>query len=111
MAGFIGAAAAMRLLLGFGLEVVEQRVLALTKRLIDGLQRMGCVVQSPLEPEARSGIVNFKAVNPVAAVSELRESRMIVSARVGGVRVSPHFYNTEEEVDRLLEALRGLGCL
>jgi len=38
-------------------------------------------------------------------VKKLQEKGIVVSARMNGVRVSPHFYNTEEELERLIEEL------
>ena len=98
--GFIGAHAAVNLILRRSVEAIEERVLALTGYLIEKLREIGAVVQSPLEPESRSGIVNFKVGDPEALVKRLQAKGFIVSARAGGIRVSPHYYNLEEEVDR-----------
>jgi len=106
MASFLGAAEAIRLLMGVGMERVEGRVLSLTDRLIEGLMELGLKLQTPVERELRSGIVNFLIRNPEGWVRRLRERGIIVSARARGVRVSPHFYNTEEEIDLLLDELR-----
>jgi selenocysteine lyase/cysteine desulfurase len=43
--------------------------------------------------------------DPPAAVKHLAEHGIIVDHRPGHVRVSPHFYNTEEEIDRFLEVM------
>jgi cysteine desulfurase/selenocysteine lyase len=56
-------------------------------------------------PAFRGGIVSFADANPEATVAQLAARGIHVSARRGFVRVSPHFYNTEEDVDRLLRAL------
>jgi selenocysteine lyase/cysteine desulfurase len=98
-----GAAAALHLLLDVGIENVENRVLALTNRLIDNLAEKGVKLQTPLERECRSGIVNFLIDNAQQRTDKLVEKSIIVSARSHGIRVSPHFYNTEEEIDRLAE--------
>jgi selenocysteine lyase/cysteine desulfurase len=41
-------------------------------------------------------------------VRKLEEKKIVVSARGGGIRVSPHFYNNEEDIDTLIRALRAL---
>jgi selenocysteine lyase/cysteine desulfurase len=47
--------------------------------------------------------------DPAGAVAHLAERGIIVDHRPGHVRVSPHFYNTEQELDRCVEALAGYG--
>ena len=105
VASFVGAAAAIKLLLRVGITNVERRILTLTDHLISGLKELGLRLQTPEEKECRSGIVNFIVPNPERKMKELREKGVIVSARAMGIRVSPHFYNTEEEIDRLLAEL------
>jgi cysteine desulfurase/selenocysteine lyase len=101
----VGAAAALSLLLKTGLDSVEKRIIALTGFLIEGLKKQGFKLQTVEEPPHRSGIVNFKTDKPAATVEELSKEGIIVSARMNGVRVSPHFYNTEEELEKLLSKL------
>ena len=98
-----GAAAALKLLLNTGIENVEKHVLGLTDHLIGRLNEKGLRIQTPLDPQCRSGIVNFLIENPQERTNELAKKGIIVSARSHGIRVSPHFYNTEEEIDRLVE--------
>ena len=45
--------------------------------------------------------------DPHAAVAHLERAGIVVDARPGHVRVSPHVYNTEDEVDQVVEELRG----
>jgi len=103
---FAGAAAALRLLLNFGMANVEKRILGLTDRLIEAVKDRGYKLQTPEEPECRSGIVNFLVDNAEEMVKKLRTKKIIVSARAHGIRVSPHFYNTKEEIDRLVHELK-----
>jgi len=56
--------------------------------------------------ETRSAIVLVRHPEPGAAVAALAERGIIVDSRPGVVRVSPHFYNTVEAVDELVEGLR-----
>ena len=98
-----GAVAALKLLLNTGIDNIEKRVLKLTDHLIDKLSEKGLKFQTPLEPECRSGIVNFLIDNAQERTSKLAEKGIVVSARSHGIRVSPHFYNTEEEIDKLVE--------
>jgi len=102
----IGATAAVHLLLDVGISNIEKRVLALTSRLIEAVKERGLKLQTPEESECRSGIVNFLIDKPERRVKELRKKGIIVSARANGIRVSPHFYNTEEEIDSLVRELK-----
>ncbi|MCS7385276.1 MAG: aminotransferase class V-fold PLP-dependent enzyme [archaeon GB-1867-005] len=106
---YAGAQAAIELILEVGIENIEKRILQLTKHLIDRLMEAGYEVQSPLEDEYRSGIVNFKVENGYEVQKKLAESKIITSFRGGGIRVSPHFYNTRNEIDMLLEKVNEIS--
>jgi len=102
----VGAAAALNLLLDAKISKIEKRVLNLTSRLIEAVKDRGCRLQTPEEPsECRSGVVNFLIDKPDERVQRLEKKGIIVSARAHGIRVSPHFYNTEEEIDKLIDEL------
>ncbi|MEA3403586.1 MAG: aminotransferase class V-fold PLP-dependent enzyme [Armatimonadota bacterium] len=106
MLGIVALDCSVGLLLEVGLEV-ERRVLMLTERLIDGLQRLGCEMASPLAPQQRSGIVCARApgISPDDVVEHLADARIYAASRAGAVRLSPHFYNTEDEIDRTLQVI------
>ncbi len=103
-----GAGAATRMLLEYGPRNVERNILRITDYLIDRLRQAGFTLQTPLDKSARSGIVNFKLRNPVKVGRELRKRGVFVAPRMGGLRVSPHYYNTEDEVDFLLREVKKL---
>jgi selenocysteine lyase/cysteine desulfurase len=102
---FVGAREALKILLDFGIENVEKRVLKLTGYLIEAVKNLGLTLQTPEDQPHRSGIVNFKIKKPQEVVEKLSRNGIIVSARAHGIRVSPHFYNTEEEIDKLIEEI------
>ena len=107
--GFAGMGEAIALLQSFGRENVWQRILALVDRLVDGLQRDTRVqLRSCLDEESRSGIVNVACQDPDSASQRLLEHGVVVSVRGGGLRISPHFYNTEKEIDKLISELKHL---
>jgi len=103
---FVGAAEAMKMLLDFGIENIERQVLELTNYLIERVKALGLRLQTPEEPQHRSGIVNFKIEKPKEVVERLRRKGIVVSARANGIRVSPHFYNTKTEIDTLIDEIR-----
>ena len=103
---FIGATEAMKMLLGVGTERIKTRIMKLTDRVVDSAKDLGLKLQTPEEKSSRSGIVNFKTSKPLKLVKRLRKQEIVVSARAQGIRVSPHYYNTEEEIDTLMEEVK-----
>src|SRR6266550_2121975 len=106
--GILGMGAAINLLLRAGLPAVEDAVLRLADRLRDELPRRGYeLVFKPTRPSERSGIVSFRhpRMVPAEVQTRLREAGVIVSLRSDFLRASPHYYNSDEDLDRLLEAL------
>ena len=106
--GILGMGAAVNLLLRAGTAAVEDGVLRLADRLRDELPRRGYeLVQKPTLPSERSGIVSFRHPRMVPAElhARLREAGVIISLRSDFLRASPHYYNSDEDLDRLLEAL------
>jgi cysteine desulfurase/selenocysteine lyase len=106
--GILGMGAAVNLLLRAGPPAVEDGVLRLADRLRDELPRRGyeLVLKSTL-PSERSGIVSFRHPRMVPAElhTRLREAGVILSLRSDFLRASPHYYNSDEDLNRLLEAL------
>jgi cysteine desulfurase/selenocysteine lyase len=110
VAGLLGMEAAIDLVLSIGQARIEERIMTLTDALIAGLQERDCTICTPIARRSeRSGIICFRhpALEAAALAEHLQEAGVIVSPRGDVIRVSPHFYNTEAELDRLLEALPG----
>jgi selenocysteine lyase/cysteine desulfurase len=107
--GIHALGASLNLLLQAGVPAIRDRLLALTDYLCERLGQLGWEVYSSRRPEDKSGIVSVLA--PVADlrafVRHCRTQGVVVKPRAGRLRVSPHAYNTEEEVDRLMDLLRG----
>jgi isopenicillin-N epimerase len=97
-----------------GRSVIEARVRALVQRLADGLRKIdGVSLWTSMDPLRSAGILVAKpaALEPRKLVSELYTQDKIVCAAAGGttrpgVRFSPHFYNTIDEIDRTVAAVR-----
>lgn len=106
---FLGAGVSLKMLLDVGINIIEDRILDLTDELTRGLNNLGLDVISPHERSYRGGIVNFNVANAAEISERLLKKRILVSARsqegTGGIRVSPHFYNTEKEIGELLKAV------
>ncbi len=105
---YVGAVAALQMILGVGIREIEMRVMNLTDYLIKTLKDKGLKLQTPEDKNCRSGIVNFQIDDAGKIVAQLYERNIIVSARANGIRVSPHFYNTIDEIANLIENLCAL---
>ena len=98
-----------------GVENIEARNLGLAEGLKAQLRKIpGVSVLSPEDPELSAGLVSFAVAGwePRAVVENLWNHHRIVVRQVphpAAVRASLHFFNTEEEVGQLAEAVRGLG--
>jgi selenocysteine lyase/cysteine desulfurase len=104
----LGMGAAINLLLRAGVIGVEREVLRLSDRLRDELPRLGYELVLKLSrPAERSGIVSFRHPRMVPAElhARLRDAGVIISLRGDFLRASPHYYNNDADIDRLLEAL------
>ena len=111
--GIYGMRAAIEMLLAVGIDNVASRLLAHKAQLIKALEPLGFETVSPRDGSAASGITTFR--HPRASLANLfqtlTENNVIVSMRhdrhnVEHLRFSPHFYNTEAEIDRAVQIIR-----
>jgi len=84
-------------------DEVERRVRELSGHAIDVAEDYGLEVITP--KDRRAGIVVVKVDQPRKVAEELLARRIVVSPRGEGIRISTHFYNTEDEVDKALVAI------
>src|SRR5262249_1396192 len=105
--------AAVDLLLEVGPATVEERVLGLAGHLAAGLaeRRLDLVQPWPRGPREASGIVSFRrpGSSPHEVLRELNAARVVGRVHADFVRLAPHFYNTHEEVERVLDVLAPVG--
>jgi cysteine desulfurase/selenocysteine lyase len=92
-------------MLEIGPDVIEQRVLSLAADARARLRKLGAEC-----PDTGSQIAcaKFPNLDPSPLARELKTRRIVVAARHGFLRVSPHFYNNESDLDRLEEELGAL---
>ena len=108
MLGMYGVRASLEMIQEAGIEHVAERVLMLAGVAIGDLQERGFTLSASTAPEHRSGIVIPEVADPVAACAKLEAAGIICIPRGKGVRIAPHFYNTEEEVLRVGKVLSAL---
>ena len=112
--GAVGLAASLALVNEIGAAGVERQVLALAGLVRGELEAAGVRIVSRPEPETWSGITTFTVsgdpVEDEALLQRLLEQGIYASrrytSRVGGIRVSTHYYNDEDDVERLVAAVR-----
>ena len=109
--GICGLGQAIELFLSVGPEKIEQHLLSLNEYLTRNVEDRGYRVISSGKREERSAIVVFEGEGCSADETCLRlgSSGIIVSSRLGRLRVAPHFYNSREDIERLVEALPRIG--
>jgi selenocysteine lyase/cysteine desulfurase len=89
-----------------GVAAIEAHVSALNTRLIEGLQELGASVVTPSDLAGRGPLVCVRSSDVERLVGELASERIVVSSRDENLRIAAHLYNVEEDVDRVVEALR-----
>ena len=104
--GIKGLRASTDLLLEAGIAGIEQHLLELGERLINGLRESGYDYLGANEREKRSGIYSFRTVREKELVAFLHQARVHCSLREDVVRFAPHFYNTDDEIDQVIGLAR-----
>ncbi|HEX8919686.1 MAG TPA: aminotransferase class V-fold PLP-dependent enzyme [Chloroflexota bacterium] len=84
---------------------IFHRIQRLTQRIVDKARAAGHEIVSPAESTQRAGIVMLRVERPQETVAALSDLGYTVDYRPGLIRVSPHFYNTEADVDGFMNAL------
>jgi kynureninase len=92
-----------------GIGPIREKNRALTQRLIDLADQQGLRVASPRDPERRGSMVVLDVPDGAGVVAELGRREILVDYRPdAGIRVSPHFYTTEDELEHAMTTLREL---
>ncbi len=105
--GIYAMGAVLELLRSLGAEAIEERVLELAARTRNVLRERGGILRYDQHPYYDSPIVSaqFPGVDMSVLAVELRRRQIAVAARKGNLRVSPHFFNNEDDLGKLDEAL------
>jgi len=101
-----GLCASLALFHELGLPAIAARVAALAGEIVGWAEsRRDVKLVTPADPSRRAGIVSLITPDPVASSARLRGSGVAHSLREGAIRLSPHVYNTSEEIRRALALL------
>jgi kynureninase len=92
-----------------GVRAIREKSLRQTQRLMDLADESGIAVNTCRTPDRRGGVVTLDAPNGREVAKELERREVLVDYRPGaGIRVAPHFYTTDEELDRTIAEMRSL---
>ena len=97
--------AGMELMEEIGLAETREHVLGLHSRLLEGLDGLGARVVTPRRPERRGALLCVASTDAAALVEALERDGIVTSSRDGNLRISPHAYNSAEDVDVVVETL------
>ena len=105
--GCDGLRTSIDLLLEVGIERLSEQVHTLGERLLEGAQAKGYTACAVRDRSCGSGIVSLRkdGVDAAELARRLLDEKIVVIPRFGNLRVSPHFYNTVDEIDRLITLL------
>lgn len=106
VANIYAALAGVGLIQSWGVERIERHIRELTRAIKDGVLAEGFELATPVEDEAHGALLAVKVGDELAIVDALAQDDIVTSSRDGNVRISPHFYNNLEDIERLLESLR-----
>jgi selenocysteine lyase/cysteine desulfurase len=98
--------AGMELMMEIGIAETREHVLGLAERLIAGVDELGGVVATPREPERHGALICVRSTDTHALVAALAQDGIVTSDRDGNLRISPHAYNTDDDIDAVLGSLR-----
>jgi selenocysteine lyase/cysteine desulfurase len=107
LGAFLAFGASIELLLSLGVDAIAARILEYTTVACKRLEALGARIISAREGERASGIVSFElpGVDPVATRKACIEAGVVLSCRSGRLRISPHAYNNDDDLDRLIDIL------
>jgi cysteine desulfurase/selenocysteine lyase len=103
---FAVANASTRILLDLGVDAVAAHIATLGDRIVHWAQgRPDVRLVTPADPAHRAGVISFASASLPAMASRLSAAHVTHTVREGAIRLSPHCYNTAEEIERVIEIL------
>jgi len=102
---FVGMTTSLDLLLEIGVRDIAEVTRAAHEPVIKWADERGVRISSPREERHRSAIVCVAPPKAVEAYHAVKRAHVVCSLREGSIRLSPHCYNTVEEMERVVEIL------
>ncbi len=107
LAGIVGLGASLERLINFGTDRIAEQIQLVGDAVCERLKSAGGEIASCRDGDRRSGIVAFTWPDrdPQEIKKHCLARGVVLNCRAGRVRVSPHAYNDERDIDRLIDAL------
>ncbi|MBI3724901.1 aminotransferase class V-fold PLP-dependent enzyme [bacterium] len=105
--GLYSARSGYEIIRKIGVEKIRAKSKQQIARLVERAREIGLTVNTPTDPEKRGGTITVDFQGSDAACKELIKRKFIVDYRPkAGIRISPHFYNTDEECDAIMDEIK-----
>jgi cysteine desulfurase/selenocysteine lyase len=106
---FAGLNASLEMFFELGPESVERHIEGIVSEAVRWAETNGDKVRlvTPADPKKRAGVLAIAPRDPVAVSAALNKAKIFHSLREGAIRLSPHCFNTRDEMGRALEVLQG----
>jgi len=99
------AVAGIKLVQSVGVENIERKIADLTGAIKEGVMQRGFNLASPVDPAKHGAMITVRSHKVDLLVKWLERDGIITSSRDNNLRISPHFYNDQHDVDCLIDAL------
>jgi len=100
------AEAGLQILEDIGLPAIEYRIGELTATIKAEAKKAGYSLAVPDDPDRHGAMITIRTHDEHALVRILENQGVVTSSRSGNLRISPHFYNNQDDIDSLFRALR-----
>lgn len=100
------AEAGLRIIERVGLPAIEYRIGELTTAIISEAKKAGFSLAVPEDPARHGALVTLRSHDEQALVQALDKEGIVTSCRFDNLRISPHFYNNQQDLDTLFRALK-----
>jgi selenocysteine lyase/cysteine desulfurase len=98
------AAIGLQLLLEVGVQNIYDYVAPLHQEIREGIESLGGIVLTPKTPANHGAMIAVASTDEYAHVAALEAENVVTSSRDGNIRISPHFYNNREDVEKVVAA-------
>lgn len=100
------AEAGLKILAEIGLPAIEKRIAYLTSSIIAAAKTAGYTLGGPEDPQRHGALVTLRTHDENVLVASLEDQGIVTSCRSGNLRIAPHFYNNDSDIDTLFRALQ-----
>ena len=99
------AIAGIKLIRSIGVDKIENHLRQITGAIKEGVMRRGFNLVSPVDPKRHGAMITVRSPSVDQLTKRLADDDIIVSPRDDNLRISPHFYNNQADVNKLIDCL------